>query len=466
MGSGGLTSGVGCALDSQPAAPQPSDQLRHASMEGLMAPFGRIAPSYAAIVGAGLALAVATGSAAAQQITVWSGYPEMEPFYRRVAEGLKKTYPSLEVSIQAIPLREHEKRIALALPGGAAAEVLEMASPSAQRYIEAGLLKTVPDDLAALVKNPASFDPFFLTTASSENKIYGMPLFRGQGALFYNTAMFAKAGLSGPPKTMDEYTSFAEKLVQRDAQGKPLVSGWSLRLSGGGQGIAEKFWINLFQFGGELLRPTRDGKWIAGYANEAGRKALKQYLANVHTLKTVTTEMPADAEAFEREQTAMFIRESWVIGDIAKKAPNLKYATAPLPVGSIVVVVNLYSGATGEKARLAWAFAKAANEPENLVWLLDNVGWLPNRKDANYAPVVAKTPALKAFVEYPAGYKFFSTPPIGPIDEILTRAAARLVAAFGNPALATDDAAIDKALAEAADETNRILRREGLLGAN
>ncbi len=46
-----------------------------------------------------------------------------------------------------------------------------------------------------------------------------MPLFRGQSALYYNTEMFAKAGLSGPPKTMDEYTEYAKKLTQRDAAG-------------------------------------------------------------------------------------------------------------------------------------------------------------------------------------------------------------------------------------------------------
>ena len=51
----------------------------------------------------------------------------------------------------------------------------------------------------------------------------------------------------------------------------PTVSGWSLRLTGGGQGIAEKFWINLHQFGGALLKQTSDGKWIAGYATPAGR---------------------------------------------------------------------------------------------------------------------------------------------------------------------------------------------------
>ena len=174
--------------------------------------------------------------------------------------------------------------------------------------------------------------------------------------------------------------------------------------------------------------------------------------------------MPADADAFEREQTAMFIRESWVIGDIAAKAPDLNYATAPLPRGAIGLPVNLYvSAANDAEAEAAWAFVLATNEPDNLVWLLENVGWLPNRGNVDYSPVVDAIPALGAFVDYPEGYEFFTLPAIGPIEEVLTRMAARLTSAFANPALAGDDAAIDAFLAEAADEMNAILRREGIL---
>ena len=415
-------------------------------------------------IGAGALALLMGGAAQAQTVTVWSGYPEMEPFYKKVGESLKKKYPNLQVKVEAIPLREHEKRLALALPSGSAAEVIELANSTAQRYIEAGLMKAAPDDAAKFVGNTAYFDDFIRKTATVGGKVYGVPLFRGQGALYYNTEKFAKAGLSSPPKTMAEYTDFAKKLTERDGSGKATVSGWSMRLSGGGAGIAEKFWINMFQFGGNLIEEQADGKWVTTYASEAGRKALRLYVDNVFTNKVVTPEMPADADAFEREQTAMFIRESWVIGDIAQKAPKLKYGTALLPRGTIVAPVFIYSGAEGEKAKLAWEFALAANEPENAVWLLDNVGWLPNRKDVDYSAVVAKTPAFKAFVEYPKDYAFFTLPAIAPVEEILSRLAARLVKAFGDPSLAGNDAAIDAFLKEAAAETDTILKRANLLG--
>lgn len=437
----------------------------HALFSNLAHPtFARSRTGLAGAVAA-IALMAGTAPAFAQTITVWSGYPEMAPFYEHVAEGLKEEYPDLTVKVEAIALREHEKRIALGLTSGSAGTtVIELAGSTARRYLENDLIPAAPEDVAAFVSDPANFGAFFVDTASYQGTVYGVPLFRGQGALFYNVDMFEAAGLSQPPATFEDYTDYAEKLTQRDANGNATVSGWSLRLSGGGQGIAEKFWINLFQYGGSVLEETEDGKWRANYANEAGRQALSQYLENIYTLKTVTPEMPADAEAFERGQTAMFIRESWVIGDIAAKAPDLNYATAPLPRGSIALPTNLYVNTTeGEDAQAAWDFALATNEPENLVWLLENVGWLPNRSGVDYSVVTEKVPAFAAFVDYPEDYEFFTLPAIGPIEEVLTRLAAQLTSAFGNPSLAGDDAAIDAFLQAAADETNQILAREGLL---
>lgn len=417
-----------------------------------------------ALLGSAMSIAaLAMPAVNAQEIRVWSGYPELAPFYEHVAEGMKADFPDLSVKVEAIALREHEKRLALGLTSGEAAEVIELGTSTATRYLENELFNEAPAEVTAFVQDPANFNDFFRDSASYGGKVYGLPLFRGQSALYYNTDMFTAAGLTEPPATMADYTKYAEALTQRDANGVPTVSGWSMRLSGGGQGIAEKFWINMFQYGESLVEQNADGKWKADFANENGRAALKQYLENVHTLKTVTIEMPADAEAFEREQTAMFIRESWVIGDIAAKAPDLTYATATLPRGSIVAPVSLWISGEGAEAEAAWAFAQAANEPDNLLWLLDNVGWLPNRAGLDYSAILAAKPALAAFVDYPDTYEFFSLPNIAPVEEILTRTAARLTEAFANAALATDDAGIDAVLVATQDEINGLLQREGLL---
>lgn len=409
-------------------------------------------------------LLAGTMTTQAQDVVIWGGFPELADYYERVADSLSDKYPDLNVIVEPIGLRDHEKRVALGLSSGLEdATVLELIGSTANRYIVNDLLQPAPDSIADFVNDGANFEPFFRDTATVNGSVYGVPVFRGQGALFYNTDMLAAVGLEGPPMTMEDYDMYAAKLTQRDGDGNPTVSGWSLRLSGGGGGIAEKFWINLHQYGGTVLEEVGD-KYRAGYANEAGLATLRQYVNAVSGDKTVSVEMPADAAAFQREQTAMFIRESWVIGDTAKKSPDLNYETALLPRGSIALPVNLYvSGGSDEAQQAAWDFAVAANEPEHLIWMLDNVGWLPNRGGVDYSSVVEAKPQFSAFVDLPADYEFFTLPSIEPINEILTRFAAKLVDAFADESLAGDDAAMMAILESAAEETNTILDRAGIL---
>src|SRR4051812_27791077 len=81
-------------------------------------------------------------AASAETLTVWSGYPEMAPFYQHVAEGMKAAHPDLQVKVEAIALREHEKRVALGLTGGGqdGVTVIELSGSTATRYLENDLL--------------------------------------------------------------------------------------------------------------------------------------------------------------------------------------------------------------------------------------------------------------------------------------------------------------------------------------
>ncbi len=57
-------------------------------------------------------------TAKAENIVIWGGFPELQGFYERVAESMKATHPDLNVIVEPIGLRDHEKRVALALSSG------------------------------------------------------------------------------------------------------------------------------------------------------------------------------------------------------------------------------------------------------------------------------------------------------------------------------------------------------------
>jgi multiple sugar transport system substrate-binding protein len=407
------------------------------------------------------------GAAPAVNLSIWGGYPEIAPVYQRAADAYQQAHPNVKVTVLTADIRDYERKLAASLPSDTAGNILEVEAPTVERYIEAGLIPKAPSDIVQFVRS-RSFNKSAQDAASVGNDVYGVPWFAGIGAIYYNTEMFKEAGLSGLPRTMDELMAFAKKLAKTDAQGRVVRSGISLRLFGAGSGVAEKFAILMWPRGGELLTRNAQGKYKAGYDNDAGRATLKMHLDAVWVNKVDSLDIKHDAEAFELGQTAMFERESWVIGDIQKNAPNLKYQTMPIPRdkrwGTIVGSVSLYVSRSATNPDVAWDFVKFLTQPQFERQMLGEVGWIPLREDVNFDPVLAKFPQYKGFLVRDKNYVYWSMPTIKDFDEIETKLADRLVAAYRDRTLAGNPAGIANMLHTAAEETNSILKRDGLYG--
>lgn len=402
-------------------------------------------------------------SASPVTLNLWSGYSELDPFYKYVADQYKKVHPNITINVASYPLRDYEQKLAVTLPSNSAAEIIQLASSTAGRYVQGNLIPEVPKNVADFVRS-AAYSTFLQDSAIYKDKVYSVPTFSGRTALYYNTDMFKAANLTTPPKTMDEITAYAQKLTQRDASGNMTVSGLSMRLSGGGSGISEKFWIWMHQFGGSLIKEVSPGKWANGYDNDAGRKTLQFYVDNVNKLKIDDPTIKHDTEAFELGATAMFVRESNVIGDIKDKAPNLKYNAVPLPGGTISLSENLFVTKAAKDPATAFDFILFAAKPEFQLWLLENVGWLPNRQDVDYTPVFQKIPQFEAFLKKADDkFTFFNVPALSVIDEIETKLASEyLVKAYVDKSLVDNPTGIAKVIKDAAAQTDSILKQGGL----
>ena len=403
----------------------------------------------------------------AVELSVWSGYPEMEAFYRHVADEFVKTHPNVTVDVVTHPLREFEQKLSATIPSDTAADIIDISVYANRKFIEAGFIPENPANVQEYLNTPGRYSSFAVSSNTYQGKTYGLPNFQGRTALFWNKDMFAEADLSGPPETFDQMFEYATKLAEFDDSGNLVRSGHSLRLSGQGSGVAEKFWFVLYPMGGTILEEgSEEGKYHAGYDNEAGFNALKYYIDALYTAGWDSHKIKHDAEAFELEQTAMFFRESWVIGDAAKKAPDLNYDTAVVPSaerwGRITNIQNLYVTRAAENADLAWEYILLCATEANQLWVLDNIGWLPARQDIDFKASIAKNPQIKAFLDSPDGYGEFGYIPIACFDEISTKFAEKLVAAFLDEGLANNEAGIRKVLSASAKETNDILKKAGL----
>lgn len=414
-----------------------------------------------------MVLSVVGGQAAPTvRMSLWTGEPEVLPVFKHAAEVYQRAHPNVEVTVLATEPRDHEAKLAATMPSDTAGDIVTTHDTVMNRYIVAGLIPKVPPDIAQFVRS-RSFHAAALPSVTFQNEVYCVPWITGRGQLFYNTNMLRQAGLSRPPRTMNELRAYAKKLTKYDSRGRVIRSGFSFRLFGAGSGVAEKFAMMMWPRGGEILTRTAQGKYKAGYDNEAGRATLKMYIDGLHRDKIDSLDIKHDAEAFAVGQTAMFQRESWVIGFLAKDAPNLKYMVGYMPrdkrAGTFFLTFVMCVTRSSKNPETAWDFVKTLMQPQFQREILEKSGWLPPRRDVDYSPVVTRMPQFKAFLENPADYALWTMPMLPNFDEIETKLASRLVAAFRDRRL-LNASVLARTLHEAAEETNSILKRDGLYG--
>lgn len=416
-----------------------------------------------------LSMTFAQASSETKKITVWSGYPEMEALYKQAAKTFETKHPGVEVEVVTYSLREFEQKLNASIPAHACADVFDM-SPSIMRtFIEAGLVPAAPKNVVDFMNADGRYAEDILNTLKVNGKSYGVPFFAGKKALYYNTQYFAEAGLTEPPKTFDELYEYAKKLTKYDEKGNITRAGFSLRLSGQGSGTAEKFWFFLYPMGASIIEEGKTpGTYHAGYNNEGGLKALKFYIDGVYKDHFCDHQIQGDTSGFELGYAAMYFRESDVVADIAKKVPDLPYATAPMPAdvkwGTMYLPEYLFVSDDCKDKDLAWEYVLECVSAENQPWLLKEVGWIPLRQDVDYTAVTSAEPGFAGFTFSDPDYLAYMSPDIACFDEIETKLAERIIAAFLDGSLVNNEAGMKKVLADAAAETDAILKRNNAYG--
>jgi len=421
---------------------------------------------------ASAALAPAAQQAHAADVTlnVWTGYPELVPWYQAAGEAYTKA-KGTKLNVFSTTLREHEQKLSAAMPTGTGPDLFDVGLILSVTLIEAGLIKPNPAPLDQQLKsgayNPASNDQFTM-----EGKTYGLPLLFSTPAMFWNKAMFQQAGIAGPPNTFPELMDDAKKLTVTDSSGKMTRSGISLRLSGQGSGIAEKFRFVLEPAGGSLIVPAGRGKFHQGYDNQAGRDALQFYIDAVQVEHVDDPRVQHDSDAFVAGNTAMLFREAWVIGEIQKKNPSLQYDVYPIPAWkaggkrkTLLQHDGIYVSAKSKNYDAANDFLLFATNKEWSFKLTEMTGWVAARRDIDWAPLLAKIPQYKTFLDMPKDVEYYPEPLLSCWNEIESRLADGLPGAYVDPSLKTDPKKVADTIHKFAMQTDQILKDSDLYGA-
>jgi len=407
--------------------------------------------------------------AADVEISLWTAYGTSGAVFETFAEEYMAAHPGVKINIGIFPARALEEKLTISLPSGTSGDIIEETAFAIAPYVQAGLIAEPP----AWVKEFVNTSVYKLMRQGVyiNSDLLGSPSVAGLKYLYWNKSMFEEAGLPGPPKTLDELKDYAQKLVQYDKNGNVIRSGISLRLSGGGYGVAEKWWmLALAPYGGSPLIETAPGKYTGGFDTEATQKAVQLYLDLLYNLKVDSYAVEHGVDAFTRETTAMFEREGFVIANLAKYAPDVKYGIAPcvgqdywgtLCVNSIFMVAQ-----NSSHKDVAWDFIHFISNKQNTSRLYEEAGWNPVRSDVDYSDIYAKQPMYQFMQDFPEGYGAYFYPTIVPWNEIWIKTGEWLATLFTQEQLANDPEKLAAKCQQFNEQVNMILDDNGLYAPN
>lgn len=246
------------------------------------------------------------------------------------------------------------------------------------------------------------FQPAFAKNASIDGTQYGLPFIASARALFYNKDLFAKAGITEPPKTWAEFEAAAGKLKAAGVTGYGMPLGseeaqaetaiWFYG-AGGGYGDAKKLTIDSQE---NVDGATEMQKIITSGVTEANPGSTNRTpLMNV----------------FIQGQIGMQIGLPPIVGQIKDKNPGLKYGIAPIPTkdGSAFTLgvadhLMAFKGKNDKTASIKKFLDYFYSADVYTKWV-GAEGFLPTTKSG--ADAMASDEAIKPFLDLLPDAKFY-----------------------------------------------------------
>lgn len=172
-----------------------------------------------------------SGSGGVVTLSLWTGFTGSDgPAYRALVQQFNATHRDVQVSMELRPWEEIGQELPAAWTAG---QGPDLATVGPDHSATSGYVKSdsvLPLDSAVGAGGDqlnANAWPSSVSSAFTVNgHLYAAPASLSSVALYYNKAMFAAAGISGPPRTQDEFVADVLKLTVGGA--RPVQYGISL----------------------------------------------------------------------------------------------------------------------------------------------------------------------------------------------------------------------------------------------
>jgi multiple sugar transport system substrate-binding protein len=348
-------------------------------------------------------------------ITIWYSNNEQEVAWgKQLVSAWNADHPDEQVKGQEIPAgKTSEEVIGAAITAGNTPCLIYNTAPSAVGQFEkqGGLvdLSSFPDGASYIESRSGKVAEQY---RNAKGDYYQLPWKSNPVVIFYNKAMFTKAGLDPDKPKLSTYADFiatSKKLKEAKVAPYAILPAPSSEFF---QSQFDFYPLYAAETGGTQI--MEKGK--ATFDDQSGRD-VANFWATLYRDKLAGQEK-YQGDAFADGQAAMSIVGPWAVASYKDK---VKWGSVPVPTKdgksaadtwtfSDAKNVGLYSACKNQKT--AWEVLKFSTSEEQDAKFLELTGQMPIRKDlaTTYADYFAKNPSYKLFgdqasrtVEVPPG---------------------------------------------------------------
>ena len=227
----------------------------------------------------------------------------------------------MKVDLQIVDWNTIDQQVSTMLQNNQPPDVLNLNAFAS--YARDGLLHAADEVLSAPIRD--DFLEPFARGGEYRGRLYGLPILSSARAFFYNTELFARAGIAGPPRTWDEFVAAGRKLT---ALGDGVI-GYALPL---GPEEAQAEWsIWMWNNGGDWKAGER---WAINSERNVQTLTFLAELANRHKITQVnpgrTNRTDGAFQLFKDGKVGMVIGFSPLARQLDAEG-RVKYAVTAMP---------------------------------------------------------------------------------------------------------------------------------------
>ncbi len=292
----------------------------------------------AAVMCVGVPLAACGGDESAdEQGTIEWWVPDWdEEAAAQLLDEFAETHPDIQVETVQTTWETMENQIRVAIDSGDAPDLITELTSRIPVYAAEGQLVDLTDWYGESMPRDDFYEAA-ISTASHDDKIYGVPLRWDAGSMVYNADLFAEAGIDQPPTTWAELQDAAKKLQDQGV----YAYGWPF----GDPNNTRVRWLNeYYTQGGEFTEEDDGSVSIDEDASEAALEVLAEGFDEGYVTPSSLEATNTDLQnLLINEQIGFYFEGAYAVKPIQEAGINVGTAMWPGPDGPGTVSADGFS---------------------------------------------------------------------------------------------------------------------------